>query len=190
MDTKRIEDAVRIIIEAIGEDPTREGLADTPARVARMYKELFSGVGADPGGIMKILSLADYDEIILVKDIPFASMCEHHMLPFIGRAHVAYLPEAGRITGLSKIARIVDLEARKLQLQERMTTSIADDIMNSLKPRGVMVVLEAEHLCMTIRGPLKPGAKTITSVVRGIFRERESTRAEAMALIRGNSFRT
>ena len=189
MNTKQIEQAVRMIIEAIGEDPDRAGLKETPARVARMYAELFAGIGKDPAHTMKVLELADYDEIILVKDIPFASTCEHHLLPFLGQAHVAYLPEGGRITGLSKIARIVDLEARKLQVQERMTTAIADDIMSTLKPRGVMVVIEAEHLCMTIRGVQKPGAKAVTSVVRGIFRERESTRAEAMALIRGHSTR-
>lgn len=185
MDTEKIAKAVRMILEAIGEDPDRPGLAETPKRVARMYEEIFSGIGQDPMQILKVLTLENYDEIVLVRDIPFCSLCEHHMVPFMGKAHVAYLPSGGRITGLSKLARIVELEARKLQVQERMTMQIADDIMEALEPRGVMVVLSAEHLCMTIRGVKKPGTFTVTSVVRGIFRENPATRAEAMALIRG-----
>ncbi len=185
MDTEKIAKAVRMILEAIGENPDRHGLAETPMRVARMYEEIFSGMRQDPLKVLKALTLENYDEIVLIRDIPFCSLCEHHMIPFIGKAHVAYLPSGGRITGLSKLARIVELEARKLQVQERMTMQVADDIMKALKPRGVMVVLAAEHLCMTIRGVKKPGTLTVTSVVRGIFRENPATRAEAMALIRG-----
>ncbi|MBN2584891.1 MAG: GTP cyclohydrolase I FolE [Planctomycetes bacterium] len=185
MDKEKIAKAVMMILEAVGEDPNRPGLQETPQRVARMYEEILSGIGSNPKDVLKVLTLENYDEIVLVRDIPFCSLCEHHMVPFLGKAHVAYLPSGGRITGLSKLARIVELEARKLQVQERMTMRIADDIMASLKPRGVMVVLEAEHLCMTIRGVKKPGTLTVTSVVRGIFRENPATRAEAMALIRG-----
>ncbi|NLX60800.1 MAG: GTP cyclohydrolase I FolE [Phycisphaerae bacterium] len=185
MDREKIAKAVLMILEAVGEDPNRPGLRETPARVARMYEEILSGIGQDPKALLKVLTLENYDEIVLVRDIPFCSLCEHHMVPFLGKAHVAYLPSGGRITGLSKLARIVELEARKLQVQERMTMRIADDIMATLKPRGAMVVLEAEHLCMTIRGVKKPGTLTVTSVVRGIFRENPATRAEAMALIRG-----
>jgi len=185
MDTEKIAKAVRMILEAIGENPDRHGLAETPMRVARMYEEIFSGMRQDPLKVLKALTLENYDEIVLIRDIPFCSLCEHHMIPFIGKAHVAYLPSGGRITGLSKLVRIVELEARKLQVQERMTMQVADDIMKALKPRGVMVVLTAEHLCMTIRGVKKPGTLTVTSVVRGIFRENPATRAEAMALIRG-----
>ena len=184
MDREQIAKAVRMILEGIGEDPDRQGLAETPMRVVRMYEEIFSGMRQDPLKVLKVLTLENYDEIVLIRDIPFCSLCEHHMMPFIGKAHVAYLPSGGRITGLSKLARIVELEARKLQVQERMTMQVADDIMEALKPRGVMVVLAAEHLCMTVRGVKKPGTLTVTSVVRGIFRENPATRAEAMALIR------
>jgi GTP cyclohydrolase I len=184
VDKEKIEQAVRLILEGIGEDPGRPGLVETPARVARFYEEACSGIGRNARDVLKVLTLENYDEMVLVRDIPFASLCEHHLVPFLGRAHVAYLPAQNRITGLSKLARIVELEARKLQVQERMTMLIADDIMETLRPRGVMVVLEAEHLCMTIRGVQKPGTLTVTSVVRGIFRENQATRAEAMALIR------
>ena len=185
MDAEKIKKAVRLLLEAIGEDPQREGLRDTPERVARMCEEIFAGTGQDASQIITPLKAPDHDEIVLVKDIPFYSMCEHHILPFMGFAHVAYIPEGSRVTGLSKLARLVDMEAGRLQVQEKLTVAIAEDIMKSLRPKGVMVVIEAEHLCMTMRGVKKPGSKTITSVVRGIFRERPATRAEAMALIEG-----
>lgn len=184
MDTEKIEQAVRMILEAVGEDPNRPGLADTPARVGRMLGEIFSGNEGDPDELVTVVPGEDHDEIIIVKDIPFYSVCEHHMLPFLGKAHVAYLP-AGKIVGLSKIARVVDAFAHRLQLQERMATQIAECLMRTLKPRGVMVVLEAEHLCMTMRGIKKPGSITTTSVLRGIFRQLPATRAEAMSLIKG-----
>ena len=184
MDLKKIERGMRLILEGIGEDPGREGLRETPQRVARMYAEIFSGIGEDAAAQIKPLTGDKHDEIVLVRDIPFYGMCEHHFLPFIGKAHVAYLPK-GSITGLSKLARVVDVVSRKPQLQERLTSEIADILMNTLKPRGVMVVVEAEHLCMTMRGVRKPGAMSTTSVVRGIFRSRAATRSEAMALIRG-----
>ena len=184
MDLKKIERGMRLILEGIGEDPRREGLRETPQRVARMYAEIFSGIGQSAAAQVKPLTSDKHDEIVLVRDIPFYGMCEHHFLPFIGKAHVAYLPK-GAITGLSKLARVVDVVSRKPQLQERLTTEIADILMNTLKPKGVMVVVEAEHLCMTMRGVRKPGAMSTTSVVRGIFRARAATRSEAMALIRG-----
>ena len=184
MDQKKIERGMRLILEGLGEDPQREGLRETPARFARMYAEIFSGIGMSAAAQIKPLTGDKHDEIVLVRDITFYGMCEHHFLPFIGRAHVAYLPR-GAITGLSKLARVVDVVSRKPQLQERLTAEIADILMNTLKPRGVMVVVEAEHLCMTMRGVRKPGAVSTTSVVRGIFRSRAATRSEAMALIRG-----
>lgn len=184
MDTKKIERGMELILDGLGEDPRREGLRDTPARVARMYAEIFSGIGQDASQIVQPLSSDKHDEIVLIRDIPFYAMCEHHFLPFIGRAHVAYLP-AGSITGLSKLSRVVDTVSRRPQLQERLTSEIADILVNALKPRGVMVVVEAEHLCMSMRGVRKPGAITTTSVVRGIFRRSAATRAEALALIRG-----
>ncbi len=185
MDIPKIEQAVRMIIEGIGDDPNRPGLAETPARVARMYEEIFGGIGHDPAEPIMILEEPYHDEIVMVKDIPFHSVCEHHFVPFLGRAHVAYIPDGGRVTGLSKLARVVDLAARRPQVQERLTQQIADTLMNSLQPQGVMVVMEAEHQCMTIRGVKKPGSKTVTSVVRGVFRRNAATRAEAMHLIRG-----
>jgi GTP cyclohydrolase I len=184
MDLKKIERGMRLILDGIGEDSAREGLRDTPQRVARMYAEIFSGIGQDARGQVRRLDSDKHDEIVLVRDIPFYGMCEHHFLPFIGRAHVAYLPK-GSITGLSKLARVVDVVSRRPQLQERLTSEIADVLMETLKPRGVMVVVEAEHLCMTMRGVRKPGAVTTTSVVRGIFRAKTATRSEAMSLIRG-----
>ena len=184
VDLEKVEKATRMLLEGIGEDPERPGLAETPRRVARMWQELVSGMDQSAEEIMKAITVEDYDELILLKDIPLVSVCEHHLVPFIGRAHVAYLPTPGRVTGLSKLARIVNMEARKLQVQERMTAAIADDIMGTLAPRGAMVVIEAEHLCMTIRGARKPGAVTVTSVVRGLFRENEATRMEALALLR------
>ncbi|HEX3325665.1 MAG TPA: GTP cyclohydrolase I FolE [Actinomycetota bacterium] len=180
----RIEAAMREVLEAIGEDPDRDGLQQTPARVARMYAELFSGLHRDPAEVMDVVFESEHDEMIMVRDIPLYSVCEHHLLPFIGQAHVAYIPnERGCITGLSKLARVVDLLAHRPQVQERLTTQIADCIEHVLRPRGVLVVIEAEHLCMTMRGINKPGSRTITSAVRGMFRDNESTRAEAMGLI-------
>jgi GTP cyclohydrolase IA len=184
VDVKRAAAAVRELLAAIGEDPDRPGLLDTPMRVAEMYAELLSGMVETPGAHLEATFSADHDEMVMVKDIPFASLCEHHLVPFIGKAHVAYIPnEDGRITGLSKLARLVDTHAHRLQVQERLTTEIAETIEAALTPRGTLVVLEAEHLCMTIRGVKKPGSTTITSAVRGLFRNDASTRAEAMALV-------
>ena len=185
MDTEKIKKAVRLLLEGVGEDPNRQGLRGTPGRVAKMYEEILAGMATDPAEILSLVHQEQYDEIVLVREIPFSSICEHHLLPFMGVAHVAYLPDGGRITGLSKLARIVDAHAKRLQVQERLTTEIAESIMNVLVPRGVMVVMEAEHLCMTMRGVKKPGSLTVTSVVRGIFRENPATRAEGMALICG-----
>jgi GTP cyclohydrolase IA len=184
-DHARIEAAVRMLLEAIGEDPDRPGIVDTPARVARSFDEIFAGLLIDPADVLSVTFDESYDEMVMIRDIPFHSMCEHHLVPFMGVAHVAYLPsEDGRITGLSKLARLVDVCAKRPGLQERMTTMIADALERALEPRGVLVVLEARHLCMEMRGIRKPGAMTVTSTVRGIFRADEKTRAEAMALIR------
>ncbi|ERM93361.1 GTP cyclohydrolase I [Caldanaerobacter subterraneus subsp. yonseiensis KB-1] len=183
IDKEKIKKAVREILEAIGEDPDREGLLETPDRVARMYEEIFSGLHTDVKDVIKIFQEDEHQEIILVKDIPLYSMCEHHLLPFIGVAHVAYLPRKGRILGLSKVARIVDVLSKRPQLQERLTSEIADTIMEAVNPLGVAVVIEAEHLCMTMRGVKKPGSKTVTSALRGIFRQDPKARAEVMALI-------
>jgi GTP cyclohydrolase I len=186
IDTAAIEEAVRTILKAIGEDPGRDGLLRTPQRVAGMYEELFVGLHADPADELDVVFEANHDEMIMVKDIPLGSMCEHHLIPFIGQAHVAYIPnESGQITGLSKLARLVDLLSKRPQVQERLTTQIADAIEKALAPRGVLVVIEAEHLCMSMRGVRKPGSKTVTSAVRGLFRRNEATRAEAMGLIHG-----
>ena len=187
IDRPRIERAVREILIAIGEDPDRDGLADTPARVARAYAEQFSGLSQRPEDVLGTVFDADHDELILVRDIELYSTCEHHLVPFFGKAHVAYIPnEKGQITGLSKLARLVDVYARRPQVQERMTSQIADAIVKVLEPRGVIVVIEAEHLCMSMRGVRKPGATTVTSAVRGIFRKEARTRAEAMSLLFGN----
>jgi GTP cyclohydrolase I len=184
VDLPRIERAVREILVAIGEDPDRDGLADTPARVARAYAEQFSGLSQHPEDVLDTVFDADHDELILVRDIEVYSTCEHHLVPFFGRAHVAYIPnEKGQITGLSKLARLVDVYARRPQVQERMTSQIADALMRVLEPRGALVVIEAEHLCMSMRGVRKPGAKTVTSAVRGSIRDNASTRAEAMSLL-------
>jgi len=177
MDTQKIETAMRMILEAIGEDPEREGLKDTPKRVARMYEEIFHGLERDPREDLQVLFTEEHDEMVLVKDIPFYSMCEHHFLPFFGKAHVAYIPAKGKITGLSKLARVVEGYAKRPQLQERLTSQIADAIMECLHPRGVLVVVEAEHMCMTMRGVKKPGSYTTTSAVRGIFKTNNATRA-------------
>ncbi len=175
---------MREILEAIGEDPDREGLARTPVRVADMYAEIFAGLSDDPADHLSVTFAADHDEMVMVKDVPLYSMCEHHLAPFVGRAHVAYIPNAnGRITGLSKLARLVDSYARRLQVQERLTSQIAEEIEAKLQPRGVLVVIEAEHLCMSMRGVRKPGTTTVTSAVRGLFRDNPATRAEAMAFI-------
>ena len=185
MDKKRIEKAVREILIAVGEDVKRHDIKDTPQRVADMYEEILSGMKSNPEKELEVVFEKEHDEIVLLKGIPLYSICEHHLLPFIGKAHVAYLPSDNRVTGLSKIARVVDLFSRRLQVQERLTTDIADTIMKKLKPKGVLVVIEAEHLCMSMRGVKKPGVLTITSAVRGVFRKNEKTRSEALALIRG-----
>jgi GTP cyclohydrolase IA len=186
VDQVRIERAVREILLAIGEDPDRDGLRDTPARVARAYSEQFAGMRGEPEDVLTTVFDADHDEMVLVRDIELYSTCEHHLVPFFGFAHVGYIPnEKGQITGLSKLARLVDLYARRPQVQERMTSQIADALMNVLEPSGVIVVIEAEHLCMSMRGVRKPGAKTVTSAVRGIIRESDRTRAEAMSLLLG-----
>jgi GTP cyclohydrolase I len=185
-DQERIERAVREILLAIGEDPARDGLIDTPARVARAFKEQFGGLRMKPADVLTTVFDADHEEMVLVRDIELYSTCEHHLVPFFGRAAVGYIPnEKGQITGLSKLARLVDMYARRPQVQERMTSQIADALMDTLEPRGVIVIIEAEHLCMSMRGVRKPGAKTVTSAVRGIFLSSESTRAEAMSLLTG-----
>jgi GTP cyclohydrolase IA len=184
IDNNKIEQAVQMILEAIGEDPQREGLVDTPKRVARMYQEIFGGLHQDAGDHLQVLFSEDHEEMVLVKDISFYSMCEHHLLPFFGKAHIAYIPRSGKITGLSKLARTVETIAKRPQLQERLTTQIADMIMNKLNPHGVVVVVEAEHMCMTMRGVKKPGSHTVTSAVRGVFKTNDATRAEALSLIR------
>jgi GTP cyclohydrolase I len=184
VDQQRIAAAVREILLAIGEDPERDGLRDTPARVGRLYAEVFAGMGVDPCSVLTTVFEADYDEMVLVRDIAVASTCEHHLVPWIGKAHVGYIPnESGQITGLSKLARVVDLYAKRPQVQERLTTQVADALQQCLQPRGVIVVVEAEHLCMSVRGVRKPGAQTVTSAVRGLFRDNPATRAEAMSLI-------
>jgi GTP cyclohydrolase IA len=182
-DRMRIESAVRSILEAAGEDPGREGLRDTPARVARMYQEIFSGLNADPRDELSTTFAAEQAEMVIVRDIPFYSMCEHHLLPFHGLAHVGYLPK-GRIVGLSKIARLVETLSRRPQVQERLTGQIADTFCEVLDPLGAGVVIEAEHLCMTMRGIKKPGSKTITSALRGVFRDSPETRSEFLANVR------
>ncbi len=186
IDHEAVQRAVRMLLEAIGEDPDREGLVDTPARVARMYEEVLAGMNDDGSRHLEVGFDAHHDEMVLVRDIAFYSLCEHHLVPFFGKAHVAYIPKHGRVTGLSKLARVVQAFARRLQLQERMTSQIADTLMEHLQPRGVAVVVEAEHLCMSMRGVRQPGSLTITSAVRGVFRTDERTRAEAFALIRQN----
>jgi len=184
VDRGRIEKAVREILEAIGEEPDREGLRATPARVAAMYDEIFGGIRDCPDRHLAVTFEAGHDEMVMVKDIPLYSVCEHHLIPFIGKAHVAYIPnEDGRITGLSKLARLVDSLSKRPQVQERLTTQIADEIDQSLQPRGVLVVIEAEHLCMSMRGVRKPGSLTVTSAVRGQFRESAATRNEALQFI-------
>jgi len=185
IDRGRVERAVREILLAIGEDPDRDGLVRTPARVADMFTEIFAGLGEDPAEHLTVRFDADHDEMVMVRDIPMYSQCEHHLVPFMGKAHVAYIPgDDGRITGLSKLARLVDAFARRPQVQERLTTQIADTIDEVLNPKGVLVVIEAEHLCMSMRGVRKPGSLTVTSAVRGLFKTNAATRAEAMGFIR------
>jgi len=184
MDKKKIERAIRDILEAIGENPRRKDLLDTPSRVAEMYEEIFSGVSRNAEKELEVILEQKHHEIVLLKDVPLYSVCEHHLLPFMGKAHIAYIPKNGRVTGLSKLARVVDILSRRPQVQERLTTQIADIIMAKLKPLGVMVVLEAEHLCMSMRGVKKPGVMTVTSAVRGIFKENQKTRSEALALMK------
>lgn len=185
MDKDKILQGVRLILEGIGEDPEREGLRDTPDRVARMYEEIFCGLHRDPKKELSVVFSENHNEMVLVKDIPMYSICEHHFLPFYGKAHVAYIPQQGKITGLSKLARVVECLSKRPQLQERLTSQVADTIMDALHPLGVIVVIEAEHMCMTMRGVKKAGSMTLTSAVRGIFKSNQATRAEAFSLIKG-----
>ena len=182
MDEKKIREAVKMILEAIGEDPEREGLVDTPDRIARMYKEIFSGLNQSPEKHLRKVFTVDSDDIVLEKDIIFYSMCEHHLMPFYGKAHIAYIPD-GKVVGLSKLARTVEVFARRLQLQERMSAQIADAIMKYVEVKGVMVVVEAEHMCMTMRGIKKPGSKTVTAVARGLFKSEPRLRDEVYKMI-------
>jgi GTP cyclohydrolase I len=184
VDTKKIEKAVRDILEAIGENPRRKDLLDTPRRVAEMYEEIFAGIASDPEKELEVILDQKHNEIVLLKNISLYSVCEHHLIPFLGKANIAYIPNQGRVTGLSKLARVVDLLAKRPQVQERLTTQIAEIIMRTLKPKGCMVVIEAEHLCMSMRGVRKPGTTTVTSAVRGIFQTNEKTRAETLALMK------
>ena len=184
IDQKKIEKAVKMILEAIGENVKRAGIRETPARVARMYAELFAGLHMDPAKELTTFHEADHEEMIMVKNIPFYSMCEHHLVPFAGKAHIVYIPTKGRVTGLSKLVRVIEGFAKRPQVQERLTSQIADTLMDVLKPRGVFVIIEAEHLCMSMRGVRKPGSVTVTSAVRGIFRKNPTTKAEALALIK------
>jgi len=186
VDIKIIETAVSAIIKAIGEDPAREGLRETPERIADMYTEIFAGIGTDAKAELTIGFEVGHREMVILRDIPFYSMCEHHLLPFFGVVHVGYIPnEEGRVVGISKLARVVEIYAKRPQLQERMTTQIADTIMEALQPDGVAVVIQAEHLCMTMRGIKKPGSNVITSATRGLFRSRTATRAEFLSLVQG-----
>jgi len=185
MDKKMIEDGIMLVLKGIGEDINREGLARTPKRVAEMYEEIFSGIGKDPADVLGPMFDENHDEIIIVKNISFYSVCEHHLVPFVGKAHIAYVPnKTGKIVGLSKLTRVFEIAARRPQVQERLTTIVADTIMKKIEPRGVMVIVEAEHLCMSMRGVKKPNTMTVTSAVRGLFRKNPASRAEAMALIK------
>lgn len=183
-DFEKVEQAVRMLLEGVGEDPDRDGLKDTPKRVARMYQEVFAGLHSNPADHLQVTFAAEgHDELVLIKDIPFNSFCEHHLVPFYGVAHIGYIPSGGRVVGLSKLVRTLEAIALRPQLQERITMEVANTIMTELEPRGVIVVIEAEHMCMSIRGVKKPGAKTTTSAVRGLFRRDEKSRLEAMELI-------
>ncbi len=185
IDQKKAEEAIYNLLQAIGEDPEREGLLDTPKRVAKMYAEMFSELNSDPREQFTAVFSEGHEEMILVKDIPFYSMCEHHLIPFYGVAHVAYLPSDGRVTGLSKVARAVEVAARRPQLQERLTAQVANALQEAMQPKGVFVMLEAEHLCMTMRGIKKPGSKTVTTVSRGIYQTDVEARGQVIAMIRG-----
>jgi GTP cyclohydrolase I len=187
MDAKKIEKGIRLLLEGVDEDPDRAGLKATPRRVASMFLEILGGSGEDPAKHLRAIQEEKHDEMVIIKNIPLYSMCEHHLLPFAGVAHVAYIPKAGRIVGLSKIARVVDIFSRRLQVQERLTKQVADILDEHLQPLGVMVVIEAEHMCMSMRGAKKPKCVTVTSAVRGSFRTNSATRAEAMMLIRGGA---
>ena len=184
MDLKKIEKGIRMILEGIGEDTERAGIKETPERVARMYKEIFSGLETPTEELLKAIEGESHDEMVLLKNIPFYSMCEHHLLPFIGRVHVAYIPSGGKIVGLSELVKAVEVLAKRLQVQERLTTQLADLIMTEIKPKGAMVIIDAEHLCISMRGVKKPGTRTVTSAVRGIFRSKQSTRDELLELIK------
>jgi len=184
MDVKKIQTGVRLILEGIGENPERPGLRKTPERISDMYEEIFSGLDISPEDILKPMEGERHDEMILLKDIPFYSVCEHHLLPFAGRAHIAYIPDNGRIVGISSLARALEVFAKRPQVQERLTAQLADLIMERLRPKGCMVIVDAEHLCMSMRGIKKPGSRTVTSAVRGIFRTKQSTRQEMLALIK------
>lgn len=186
MDKEKIKKAVEMILEAIGEDKNREGLIDTPKRVADMYEEIFAGMERKAEDEISVFFTEEHDEMVIVKDIPLYSMCEHHLLPFLGKAHVAYIPREGKVTGLSKLARVVDIASKRPQLQERLTTQIAEILMKKLDAKGVLVVIEAEHMCMVMRGVKKSGSKTITSAVRGIFRSSQATREEAFMLLKNS----
>lgn len=183
VDLEKVATGIRMILEGLGEDPAREGLLDTPSRVARMYQELTYGVDVDPASEITCTFHEPGESTVMVKDIPFSSMCEHHLLPFVGVAHIAYLPNNGTITGLSKLARVVEVTARRLQVQERMTAQIADALVSKLKPEGVLVILEAEHYCMTLRGIKKPGSKTVTTAVRGALKTNDVLRTEVLMLL-------
>ncbi|MBI5788149.1 MAG: GTP cyclohydrolase I FolE [Candidatus Schekmanbacteria bacterium] len=183
MDTAKIEQGIKLILAGIGEDPNRPGLIETPQRIVHLYEELFSGINQDPLSILKSIEGESHDEIVLAKDIPMYSICEHHLLPFQGVAHIAYIPKDGCIVGLSKLVRVLEILSRRPQLQERLTSQLADILMEGLRPRGVLVIVKALHLCMTIRGVKKPGSEIVTSAVRGLFRTSEPTRSEALALI-------
>ncbi|WP_408634096.1 GTP cyclohydrolase I FolE [Planococcus lenghuensis] len=186
MDLKKIEQAVSMILEAVGEDPAREGLLDTPKRVAKMYEEIFSGLQEDPRDYFRTVFHEEHEELVLVKDIPFYSMCEHHLVPFFGKAHIAYIPQNGTVAGLSKLARAVESIAKRPQLQERITTTIADAVMDTLGAKGVYVMVEAEHMCMTMRGVKKPGSKTVTAAARGVLEEDAIKRSEVISYIQMN----
>ncbi|AXF54878.1 GTP cyclohydrolase I FolE [Salicibibacter kimchii] len=184
MDHEKIEAAVRQLLEAVGDDPDREGVLETPARVARMYEEIFSGLNEDPETHLRTIFGEEHEELVLVKDITFYSMCEHHLLPFFGKAHIGYIPKNGAVTGLSKLARAVETVARRPQLQERITSDVANALVETLDPHGVIVVVEAEHMCMTMRGIKKPGSTTVTSAVRGVFEKDASSRSEVLSLLK------
>ena len=184
MNLKRIEKGVRLILEGIGEDTERAGLRGTPERVAKMYKEIFSGLETPTDEILKAMEGESHDEMVLLKDIPFYSVCEHHLLPFIGKVHVSYIPSGGKIVGLSELVKAVEVLSKRPQVQERLTTQLADLIMSELKPKGAMVIIDAEHLCISMRGVKRPGSRTVTSAVRGIFRTKQSTREELLELIK------